>query len=210
MTSTPVRHGRYSGGRAVGFLWLTCLIALLVTVDPRVSWADTAADSLRQALQDLERDDPRAALEGLEKAYHEVWLQTDFHITKSVLASRQPSDFGIYEPRSDTAFLLGDTVFLYYEIAAFKYRSTERGLEFGIEMDVEMRDTAGRSVLQVSRVLSQVFEANRAVKEMYLSLSIDLESDLSGPYVVKTILRDLVSGEETTDSLEIIVKGESG
>lgn len=128
-------------------------------------------------------------------------------VIKSFMAVAKPAQyFGDYEPRKNTVFRRGEKLHFYGEPQNLAFPKNAKGLfEPAFEVDVEIGGPDGKAMKQTKFVSFRLPTRSR-VQDIFLNLSLSLNSAPPGKYNIKFIVRDSNSTKSASADADITIK----
>jgi len=137
-----------------------------------------------------------SAREVLGKAWDAT---TALGIGETVLISEPASGFGIYNPRPNDTFKIGEPVLIYAEPMGFGYGTPSEGLySIGFFVDLKVMNEAGEVLGDLMDITELDLTSRHPNREFQANLTYNLAGVPPGRYVLQTTLRDKNSGKAGT------------
>lgn len=162
--------------------------------------AGPVADKAAEVETAMAAGDSAAALTGASDIMAQVWEATpDLGIRQSLLVTEPAAGYGIYNPRPNNQYKLGEPVYVYAEPFGFAYGSPGEGL-FGINFTVDLRvlnengDVLGEEPGLANLDLTSRFN----IREFPANVTYTLNGIPPGKYVLETTLHDKNSAKTGT------------
>lgn len=160
----------------------------MILASPAV--AGTIADRSAEAEKLVVKGDNLGALDALDAAVDEIWTNMPLTIRKVVLVDSYEG-FGVYAPRANAIYRPGEQVVIYTEPVGYKYGKSSLGeLEIAIDVDVKIRDAAGKTVASKRNFGSLAKQVRYHNREFFFTLTVDLSGVEEGKYEGVFLLRD--------------------
>jgi len=134
-------------------------------------------------------------LQTARDAYAAAWNVSELSIGETAFVERPARLIGDIEEREDNRFAQGDEILIYAEPWGYDYIETEAGYEFGFDLDLAVLDPEGEALFSQPNFQSIRMESRREVKELFLTISLDLEGFRPGDYRVEIRANDIASEE---------------
>ena len=137
-----------------------------------------------------------------------VWdSSADIGIHQTVLVTEPAAGFGIYNPRPDEKFKVGEPVLIYAEPFGFGYGSGGDGLyTIGFVVDLKVMTEAGEVLGELPAVANLDLTSRYQNREFQANLTYTLTGITPGRYVLETTLHDKNSEKLGTfqNTIEIV------
>lgn len=147
------------------------------------------------------------ALAGADAALAQVWDATpDIGIRQTLLVTEPAAGFGIYNPRPDSRFKVGEPILVYAEPFGFGYGSAGEGLySIGFVVDLRILSESGEVLGDMPSIVNLDLNTRYKNREFQANLTYTLEGAPPGRYVLETTLHDKNSAKVGTfqNSIEI-------
>ncbi len=178
---------------------LALLISIMITAPVGETIAAEQATpraALKTALEALEQDKTREALEAAHKSMLMLTQKDKFHIRMSKLVESKASGWGVYTERKNNVYKKGEKVLVYVEPGAFKYeRASDGRFNFGFTVDFLLVQADG-NILGGQKNFGQFpFTSHRPNTEIFLDLTFTLTGVPEGRYILAITVHDMVSNE---------------
>lgn len=166
-------------------------IALLCGLAAPVA-AGPIADKAAEVEGLLGAGDDAGALAAARDLFGAAWQATaGLAIGETALIVEPASGYGIYNPRPDDRFKLGEPVLIYAEPMGFGYGSPGEGLySIGFFVDLKVMTEAGEVLGDLQNLTELDLTSRYANREFQANLTYNLEGIPPGRYVLQTTLRD--------------------
>lgn len=174
-----------TSARALCSLALLSLVALPAAAGP-------IADKAVEVEGLLSAGDDAGAIAVARDLFGSAWdATTGLSIGETVLLAEPASGYGIYNPRPDDSFKLGEPVLIYAEPMGFGYGSPGEGLySIGFFVDLKVMTEAGEVLGDLQNVTELDLTSRYPNREFQANLTYNLEGIAPGRYVLQTTLRD--------------------
>lgn len=140
----------------------------------------------------LAANDTAGALNSATALLAMVWdMPPEIGIRESLLVTQPASGFGIYNPRKDEKYKVGEPVYIYAEPDSFGYGTPDEGLfSIGFVVDLTVMTEMGE-VLGTMPGLTEVDLTSRYQnREFQTNITYNLNGITAGRYILQTTLRD--------------------
>jgi len=136
--------------------------------------------------------DAKGAIDAANALMATVWDSgADIGIHQSILVTEPAAGFGIYNPRPDEKFKVGEPVLIYAEPFGFGYGSGGDGLyTIGFVVDLKVMTEAGEVLGELPAVANLDLTSRYQNREFQANLTYTLDGITPGRYVLETTLRD--------------------
>lgn len=156
---------------------LTALVALAFMFGP------AAADAI-------------ADLAAARAAYLAAWNAAPLHVSSASFVDREAQHLGDVDERSRAVFDAGEPIRVYIEVQGYDFRKVRGGVEFGVILDLDLKNAEGRTIFQQKAVQDLKLRAETEVFGLFLNYTMRL-SGIGGYHTALLTLRDPVSGQAT-------------
>lgn len=146
----------------------------------------TDAESLLAAGDDL------GALAAAREALAATWeATTGLSIGATVLLAEPAAGYGIYNPRPNDIYKLGEPVLIYAEPMGFGYGSPGEGLySIGFFVDLKVMTEMGEILGDLQNLTELDLTSRYPNREFQANLTYNLDGIAPGRYILQTTLRD--------------------
>jgi hypothetical protein len=154
--------------------------------------AGPITDKAAEAEGLLTSGDDLGAVLAARDSYAATWeATTALAIGDTALIVEPASGFGVYNPRPDDRFKLGEPVQIYVEPIGFGYGSPAEGLySIGFFVDLKVVNEAGEVLGDLQNLTELDMSSRHKNREFQANLTYNLEGVPTGRYVLVTTLRD--------------------
>lgn len=168
--------------------------------------AGEAAD-LAQEAEDLAANGQHVeALEAMRDAYSAIWNETPLGVRKILFVSREPSGYGIYEPRIDNIFQEGEKLIVYSEPVGFGWEDKGGVFFSDIVVDFAIRSPSGE-VLAEQKAFGRFTYTSRERNTEYMArINLDITGATAGSYVLGLTFNDQIGSETATVDLPFEIR----
>ncbi len=144
-------------------------------------------------------------LNAARDAYAAAWKVSPLSLENAVFVTRPADLIGDIAAREDALFAPGEAIRIYAQPLGYGYLETENGVEFGVDLDLELLSEAGKLLVEQEGFQSIRLASSVEVREMYLNIEIDLDGLGPGAYQLRIRANDIASDEtaETTLPFEV-------
>lgn len=166
--------------------FLTC------SLFPLAGLAGEIADKAVEVESLLGSGDDVAALAAARDVLGKTWeATTGLAIGETALLVEPASGYGIYNPRPDEKFKLGEPVLIYAEPMGFGYGSPGQGLySIGFFVDLKVMTEMGEILADLQNLTELDLVSRYPNREFQANLTYNLEGIAPGRYILQTTLRD--------------------
>lgn len=154
--------------------------------------AGEIADKAAEAESLLGSGDDAGAIAAARDAFGMAWDATSgLAIGETVLIAEPASGYGIYNPRADDKFKIGEPILIYAEPMGFGYGSPGEGLySIGFFVDLKVLTEGGEVLGDLQNLTELELTSRYPNREFQANLTYNLEGVPPGRYVLQTTLRD--------------------
>ena len=147
-----------------------------------------------------------ADIDTLERQLAQAREAAPMVVTPFMAVAKPAQYFGDYEPRKDTVYSRNEELYFYGEPKNLLYPKNAKGqFEPAFDVDVEIRGPTGETMKQPKFVSFRLPTRSRA-QDIFLNLSLTLNSAPPGKYNVKFVVRDLNSKKSAAVDTDITLK----
>lgn len=166
--------------------FLTC------SLFPLAALAGEIADKAVEVESLLGSGDDLAALAAARDVLGKTWeATTGLAIGETALLVEPASGYGIYNPRPDEKFKLGEPVLIYAEPMGFGYGTPGEGLySIGFFVDLKVMTEMGEVLADLQNLTELDLTSRYPNREFQANLTYNLEGISPGRYILQTTLRD--------------------
>ncbi len=186
---------------------LTSLVlSLMVALTPQVR-AGAVVDAASTIEQKLAAKDMAGALIGARDLYASVWSQSrSIGFTQALLVSEAAPGFGMYNPRADNVFKVGEPILIYCEPFGVGYGTPGDGI-FSVNfiIDLQVLDSSGKELANVPDTTEYTSTSRHQNKEVQANITYTLDGLPPGQYTLVTTLRDKNSTKSGSFQTAIVV-----
>ena len=152
-------------------------IALAASLLTLPAQAGDIADKAAEAESLLSAGDDAGALSAAREAFGKAWeATTGLAIGETVLIAEPASGYGIYNPRPDDTFKIGEPVLIYAEPMGFGYGSPGEGLySIGFFIDLKVMTEAGEVLGDLQNLTELDLTSRYPNREFQANLTYNLE-----------------------------------
>ncbi|NEY90384.1 hypothetical protein [Tabrizicola oligotrophica] len=167
------------------------LFSLAAAVAP-AAHAGEIADKAAEVESLLAAGDDAGAVAAAREVFGKAWEATSgLAIGETVLIAEPASGYGIYNPRPDDRFKIGEPVLIYAEPMGFGYGSPGEGLySIGFFVDLKVMTEAGEVLGDLQNLTELDLTSRYPNREFQANLTYNLTGVPPGRYVLQTTLRD--------------------
>ncbi|TXI03945.1 MAG: hypothetical protein E6Q73_03915 [Pseudorhodobacter sp.] len=150
------------------------------------------ADKATEAESLLSAGDDLGAITAARRAFGKAWeATTGLAIGETALISEPASGYGIYNPRPDDKFKIGEPILIYAEPMGFGYGNPGEGLySIGFFVDLKVMTEGGEVLGDLQNLTELDLTSRYPNREFQANLTYNLEGVPPGRYVLQTTLRD--------------------
>lgn len=154
--------------------------------------AGEIADKAAEVESLLAAGDDAGAVAAAREVFGKAWEATSgLAIGETVLIAEPASGYGIYNPRPDDRFKIGEPVLIYAEPMGFGYGSPGEGLySIGFFVDLKVMTEAGEVLGDLQNLTELDLTSRYPNREFQANLTYNLTGVPPGRYVLQTTLRD--------------------
>lgn len=171
-------------------------------------WAGPIADKAAEIEAMIGASDFAATSPAVDALYGLVWDQTPEILFRNVVLVAEPAaGVGIYNPRADEKYKLGEPIIIYAEPYGYGYGSAGEGLNsMGFTVDLKVITEGGEVLGEIPNLTEVALESRYKNREFLTNLTYNLDGITAGRYVLQTTLRDKNSDKSGTfeNTIEIV------
>lgn len=133
-----------------------------------------------------------SAMEAAESLMATVWdTSKDIGIHEAVLVAEPAAGFGIYNPRANEKYKVGEPILIYAEPYGYGFGSGGEGLyTIGFMVDLKVMTEGGEVLGELPSVANLDVTSRKKMHEFTANLTYTLDGIAPGRYVLETTLRD--------------------
>lgn len=137
-------------------------------------------------------NDISAAMEAADSLMATVWDSgADIGIREAVLVAEPAAGVGIYNPRPNEKYKLGEPILIYAEPYGYGFGSGGDGLyTIGFIVDLKVMTEAGEVLGELPAVANLDLTSRHKMHEFNANLTYTLDGITPGRYILETTLRD--------------------
>ena len=167
-------------------------VALAMSVFSGPGLAGPVVDKATEIESLMAASNAKGAIDAASALMATVWdSSADIGIHQTVLVTEPAAGFGIYNPRPDEKFKVGEPVLIYAEPFGFGYGSGGDGLyTIGFVVDLKVMTEAGEVLGELPAVANLDLTSRYQNREFQANLTYTLTGITPGRYVLETTLRD--------------------
>lgn len=171
------------------------LIASFVTLPlalPQTSLAGPIADKATEVESLLGAGDDVGAIQAARDLFGATWDATQgLAFGETALISEPASGYGIFNPRADDKYKIGEQVLIYAEPMGFGYGTAGEGLySIGFFVDLKVMTEGGELLGDLQNVTELNLTSRYPNREFQANLTYSLDGITPGRYLLQTTLRD--------------------
>lgn len=170
---------------------IIALTAATAFVPPSVA-AGPIAERAAEVESLMGAGDSAGAIAAAKELLGNVWdASSGLTFGETTLIVEPASGYGIYNPRAEETFKLGEPVLIYAEPLGFAYGNPGDGLySIGFFVDLKVMTEAGDVLGDLQNLTELDLTSRYANREFQANLTYNLEGIPPGRYVLQTTLRD--------------------
>lgn len=159
---------------------------------PHPAAAGPIADKAADVEGLLASGDDAGAVMAARELLGQAWEATSgLAFGETVLIAEPASGYGIFNPRPDDKFKLGEPVLIYAEPMGFGYGAVGGGLYgIGFFVDLKILTEAGEVLGDIQNVTELNLTSRYQNREFQANLTYNLDGITPGRYLLQTTLRD--------------------
>jgi hypothetical protein len=135
------------------------------------------------------------AVEMLRKAMIIVSEKGKFTFRKALFVQAPPQGFGIYTPRKDNVFKIGEKIYVYIEPVGLTWKKQDGFYRTFATIDYEVRTPEGKVVLGQRNAGKIDLRSREQNQEVMFQFTLGLSGARPGKLIVAATYRDTESGE---------------
>ncbi len=162
--------------------------------------AGTVADKATEIEAMIAADDYAGAGTAAGELYQTVWdTAPSISFRQVVLVAEPASGFGVYNPRPNEKYKVGEPVIIYAEPYGYGYGAPGDGLySIGFVVDLKVMNEAGEVLGEIPNLTELELQSRAQNHEFQANLTYTLDGITPGKYVLQTTLRDKNSDKTGT------------
>jgi hypothetical protein len=148
----------------------------------------------------MESGDDAATLAAASALFATVWDSTKaIGISQAILVTEPASGVGIYNPKADEKYKVGEPILIYAEPFGYGYGSAGDGLfSIGFAVDLKVMTETGEILGEMPELAVLELTSRHQNREFQANLTYTLNGIPPGRYVLETTLRDKNSAKVGT------------
>lgn len=177
------------------------IAALLVSAPfAQPVFAGPVADKAVEIEGLMESGDDVATLAAASALFATVWESTKaIGISQAILVTEPASGVGIYNPKADEKYKVGEPILIYAEPFGYGYGSAGDGLySIGFAVDLKVMTETGEILGEMPELAVLELTSRHQNREFQANLTYTLNGIPPGRYVLETTLRDKNSAKVGT------------
>ncbi|OYU38258.1 MAG: hypothetical protein CFE33_16970 [Pseudorhodobacter sp. PARRP1] len=166
--------------------------AILATSLAGGAVAGPVADKATEIETLMAAGDTPGALEAADSLMATVWDSgADIGIREALLVAEPAAGVGIYNPRPNETYKIGEPILIYAEPYGYGFGSGGDGLyTIGFIVDLKVMTEAGEVLGEIPSVTNLDLTSRRKMHEFNANLTYTLDGITPGRYILETTLRD--------------------
>ena len=116
-----------------------------------------------------------------------------------------PTGFGMYEKRDGSSFKSGETMQVYLEPQAYKYKQTGDDIAFGMTMDFSVLNKDGTILGGKEKFLDVTLHSHHRNTEIMLNASVNIQNAPPGEYQLELVVHDQSSPDVARARLPFVI-----
>lgn len=169
------------------------IAALLVSAPfAQPVFAGPVADKAVEIEGLMESGDDAATLTAAAALFSTVWDGTkSIGISQAILVTEPASGVGIYNPKADEKYKVGEPILIYAEPVGYGYGTAGDGLySIGFAVDLKVMTETGEVLGEMPDLANLELTSRHQNREFQANLTYTLNGIPPGRYVLETTLRD--------------------
>lgn len=170
--------------------------------------AGPIADKAAEIEAMIAANDMTGAATASDDLYGQIWdASTSIGFRNVVLVAEPAAGYGIYNPRPDEKYKLGEPIVIYAEPFGFGYGAPSEGLNsMAFVVDLKVITESGEVLGEIPGLTEVALESRYKNREFQANLTYNLDGIGAGRYVLQTTLRDKNSDKTGTfeNTIEIV------
>jgi hypothetical protein len=138
------------------------------------------------------------AYKSLKRSIDALAPMVHLTVLRSALVKDDPGGTGLYQPRPSNRFAPGERILIYGDVVGFSTRVEEGRNKLSLTFDYVLTGPDGEILAGKRGFGAWEQESLNPITETYFYLAYDFTGLTSGIYDIETVVRDAVSGEETS------------
>jgi hypothetical protein len=169
------------------------IAALLVSAPfAQPVFAGPVADKAVEIEGLMESGDDAATLAAASALFATVWDSTKaIGISQAILVTEPASGVGIYNPKADEKYAVGEPIYIYAEPFGYGYGAAGEGLHsIAFAVDLKVMTETGEVLAEKPSIATLELTSRHENREFQANLTYTLNGIPPGRYVLETNLRD--------------------
>ena len=140
----------------------------------------------------LAANDTAGAIETARTLLTQVWdTAPSLSFTESTLVAQNATGYGVYNPRANNQFKMGEPILIYCEPVGFAYGTPGAGLySVNFFVDLQVLDAMGNQLADAPAATEYNMTSRHQNKEVQANITYSLDGLQPGRYTLVTSLRD--------------------
>lgn len=140
----------------------------------------------------LDSGDDKASVDAASALFATVWDSTKaIGISQAILVTEPASGVGIYNPKADEKYKVGEPILIYAEPFGYGYGAAGDGLySIGFNVDLKVMTETGEVLGEMPDLAVLELTSRHQNREFQANLTYTLNGIPPGRYVLETTLRD--------------------
>lgn len=182
------------------------LLALLFLAATPAAHAGDLVDAAEKAESLVEEEKFPEAIKVLEAARDTVWEQSPLTINNAMLVAGDPAGYGVYDPRPNNEFKVGEPIVIYTEPKGYAFGRDGDLYTLKISLDFDLQDASGNSLAKQEDYSTWEFKSHVQNREFMGKLTYNLKGVPVGEYKIITTARDqnADSSVEFSNTIKIV------
>ncbi len=147
------------------------------------------------------------ALDALDDAAATIYEKMPLTVRRALFVAEEAQGFGVFNPRDTNVYDASKPLLVYAELAGYGWRPSGDIYRVELVLDFDLLSKEGQSLVS-QRAFNRITTASRARnRDFWFPVSYNFSSGIEpGDYVIRTIVRDVVSQKQTQFDLPFTIK----
>ena len=179
---------------------------LIAAVSALPASAGPIADKAAEIEGLIAAQDSAAAGAAAAELFSQVWeTAPEISFRQVVLVAEPASGFGVYNPRADAIYKVGEPVIIYAEPYGYGFGAPAEGLySIGFIVDLKVTSASGDLLGELPNLTELALQSRAQNHEFQANLTYTLDGIVPGNYILQTTLRD--QNSDRTGSFETAIE----
>jgi len=185
-------------------------MSLLLAAGADAVQAQTLSEQAARIDSHLTAGDGAAAVTEARMLYLDIAARAGFGVLDAVLTAEPATGFGVYTPRAEAVYAIGDPIYGYVEPYGFTLQPNADGLnEMTFDVDFALMSASGEQLTDITQMGEILITSHSRPMDAYFHLTYRITGP-AGHYVIWTRVTDRPSGRQAEFSIPVEFRDASG